>query len=177
MKGFRLPHFEPKPRSISDWCAVSISTGLFSGCAVKAPGTAGSVIGLVTFLGLYPLSPSWQVGVWFLVFLFGIWATEKTLRMSREADPGFVVIDEVLGFWLTAAALGTRITPINLAVAFLLFRIFDILKPWPIRFFDRWSKRQKNLFLASFGIILDDLIAGLIGAVVIRALFLWGWQF
>jgi phosphatidylglycerophosphatase A len=89
-----------------------------------------------------------------------IWAAGATARDIGKEDPGLVVIDEVLGQWLTAAAI-IRPTWQSYVLAFSLFRILDITKPWPIRKLERLH--------GGLGIVADDLLAGVYGAVVMFA--------
>ena len=86
-----------------------------------------------------------------------IWAAGVTARQVGKEDPGIVVIDEVLGQWLTASVIVHQ-TWQSYVLAFALFRIFDITKPWPIR---KLEKLHGGL-----GIVADDLLAGVYGAVV-----------
>ncbi len=88
----------------------------------------------------------------------GLWA----IRVARvEGDPGWVVIDEFAGMWITMLGLA-RVTPLGLVAAFLLFRLLDITKPGPVG----WADRQKG----AVGIMADDIIAGAIGAGILWAL-------
>jgi phosphatidylglycerophosphatase A len=87
-----------------------------------------------------------------------IWASTITARASQHKDPGFVVVDEVLGQWVTllgALALNWK----SFALAFILFRIFDIWKPWPIR--------NLEVLPEGLGIVADDIGAGLYGALIL----------
>jgi phosphatidylglycerophosphatase A len=94
-----------------------------------------------------------------VVFLLpGIWASTRTARLWNTEDPGKVVVDEVLGQWLTLLGASTLNWKTFLA-GFLLFRLFDIWKPWPIR-------RLENLPEGT-GIVLDDLGAGVYGAILL----------
>ena len=86
-----------------------------------------------------------------------IWAAGATARDLGNEDPGLVVVDEVLGQWLTAAAI-SHVTWQSYVLAFALFRIFDITKPWPIRKLERLH--------GGVGIVADDLLAGVYGAVI-----------
>lgn len=95
------------------------------------------------------------------VFAIGIWASGEYARQSGAADPGAVVIDEVAGQWLTLA-LAAPLDPLYYALGFLFFRIADIFKPWPASWADRALK-------GGFGIMVDDIIAGLYAAVALVA--------
>ena len=133
--------------------AVVIGTGLGAGYAPVAPGTVGTL-----FPGL-PLA--WWLageGLWVLLasgailFAAGVWAAGKCEEVFARRDPPRVVIDEVLGL-LTALA-GVDPTWQALLGAFLLFRTFDILKPWPVGLIDRRVP-------GGLGVVLDDVVAGL----------------
>jgi phosphatidylglycerophosphatase A len=89
-----------------------------------------------------------------------IWAADATARELGRQDPGLVVIDEVLGQWLTAAAI-VHATCQSYILAFALFRILDITKPWPIR-------KLESLH-GGLGIVADDLLAGVYGGVLMFA--------
>jgi phosphatidylglycerophosphatase A len=100
------------------------------------------------------------------VILAGTWAAHRAERLLGTKDPGAIVIDEVAGMTLTVAPFA--LTPAVLLVGFVLFRIFDVTKPFPAR----GSQR----FVGGIGVMLDDLIAGLYALIVIvigRAAFAW----
>ena len=131
-----------------------------------APGTAGSALA-VLILWLVPFS---RVGVFvFLVVvtLVGTWAAHRAERVLGGAkDPGVIVIDEVAGMTLAVAPFALTL-PV-LAVGFVLFRVFDVLKPFPAR--------SSQHAVGGIGIMVDDLIAGLYALIVIvigRAVFAW----
>ncbi len=142
-----------------------IASGLatFFGCGrvPKGPGTAGALAALLVAY-LVPVSP------WILTAIFlipGIWASTIHAQITGRKDPQDVVIDEVLGQWITlAAAVHTRTWQAWL-LAFILFRLFDITKPFPIRRVEKLP--------AGYGIVLDDVLAGIYGAVVMRVA---GWN-
>jgi phosphatidylglycerophosphatase A len=87
-----------------------------------------------------------------------IWAATKTARLVEKKDPSLVVVDEVLGQWLTLLG-ATALRWKTLLAAFLLFRVFDIWKPWPVRKFEDLPE--------GLGIVADDIAAGLYGAIVL----------
>ena len=88
----------------------------------------------------------------------GIWAASQTARLLDNTDPGVVVIDEILGQWVTL--LGATVLNWKTFVAgFVLFRVFDIWKPWPVRQFERLPE--------GLGIVADDLAAGVYGALIL----------
>lgn len=141
--------------------AWSLATWFGCGWSPQAPGTVGALGALAIALPLhYGLHwPAW----WFApLALFAtppaIWAADVAARESGRKDPGFVVIDEVVGQWLTLAGAVT-LTPASWVLGFCLFRLFDIWKPFPIRRLERLP--------GGTGIVLDDLMAGVYGAVAL----------
>jgi phosphatidylglycerophosphatase A len=138
-----------------------VATWFGCGYSPAAPGTAGSAAGILIawlVISVAGMSPLWLIPLTIVVTPLGIWAAGATAREVGREDPGIVVVDEVLGQWLTAAAIGNPSWQSYL-LAFALFRIFDITKPWPIR-------KLEDLH-GGLGIIADDLLAGVYGAVVI----------
>jgi len=134
-----------------------LSSGFGIGFVPKAPGTAGSVLGLVLGAVLLHLAaiPGLAIGV-IAMSLLGFWAISLTGHGAR--DPGWIVIDEVAGQMIALLGLG-RMTWHGFLLAFLLFRLFDIRKPWPVSVAD---DRQDAL-----GIMGDDWLAGAMAAIVI----------
>ena len=134
----------PRPHH---WLAYGFGSGLFP----WAPGTAGTLAAIPLYLLLQPLPLGWYLGALLLMTLIGVWACGKTARELQAHDPAAIVWDEILGFLLamTAAPPGW----LWILAGFILFRLFDIVKPWPIRVLDRRGR-------GGLGIILDDLAAG-----------------
>ena len=139
--------------------AILIATGLFSGLSPWAPGTAGSIVGLSIFWHLQTL-PLW--GLLLLLALLtaaGTWATLRISEWTQSHDASFVVIDEVVGMGIAALpAIGHSAD--SWLVAFLLFRLFDVVKLGPIRWIDRQSKTWTG-WKGAFAVQADDLLAGL----------------
>jgi len=134
-----------------------VASGFGSGFVPGAPGTAGALLGLLLGVPLLLAPPGvLALGV-LLVSLLGLWAI-RTARI--EGDPGWVVIDEIAGQWVALLGLA-RPTAVGLAAAFVLFRLFDIVKPGPVG----WADRQGG----AAGIMADDLIAGAIAAGILWA--------
>jgi phosphatidylglycerophosphatase A len=146
--------------------AALIATWFGCGYSPVAPGTAGSAgaILVAVLLQRYAGCVPWHFGL-LAVLLFGpaVWAADVTARVVKRKDPGLVVVDEVVGQWLTLAGAATLNWKTYLA-AFLLFRFFDIWKPPPVR--------QLEALPGGWGINADDAMAGVYGALV---LFLAGW--
>ncbi|MGM0502935.1 MAG: phosphatidylglycerophosphatase A family protein [Bacillota bacterium] len=136
-----------------------LATGFNSGLSPVAPGTAGSLVAVVLVWLLAKLNLIQQVDfpILFLVVLASIIIAQLAQeRIYEQKDASEIVIDEIAGYFMAMYAL-----PINMLIpAFVLFRIFDILKPPPIN-------RLEN-FRGGFGVVLDDLGAGLITAVLIH---------
>lgn len=128
-----------------------LAFGFGAGLVPGAPGTAGTLLAFPLFWLLQPrLAASEFLVLLAVMFAAGIWACDKTGRTLGAADHGGMVWDEIVAFLLVLF-----FTPDTLywqACAFLLFRLFDILKPQPIRYYDR-------TFKSGFGVMLDDLIA------------------
>ncbi len=145
-----------------------IATGFGSGLLPWAPGTMGTVVAVGIFYGLNAFrSPGFVLLVWIAIFWVGLWATRAELQSSGKSDPGYIVVDEILGYGITAATAGTDLR--LHALAFVAFRVFDIAKPWPISALDRWSKKQsKGSWRAAFGVIVDDLAAGVAGFLIVE---------
>jgi phosphatidylglycerophosphatase A len=145
--------------------ANAISTWFGCGYSPVAPGTVGTLAGLAIavlieyFAGWNPL---WFAALATIVTLPAIWSAGETARQTGIEDPQFVVVDEVVGQWLALAgarALNLKANWIAWLAAFLLFRLFDIWKPFPVR--------QLESLPGGVGIVADDLMAGLYAALVL----------
>jgi phosphatidylglycerophosphatase A len=123
-----------------------------------APGSWGSAAVLPAAL----LGPGWCLGLALLLGLLGYWASLRLLGEDAPADPGWVVVDEGAGQLLALAALPAATSGYGVLLAFLLFRLFDITKPGPVG----WADRQHG----ARGIMLDDLIAGAMAALLLLLL-------
>ena len=136
------------------WCFLGLGFG--SGLSPKAPGTLGTLAAMPLYWLMPHASPLLYIGITVAFFLLGIHICKVTEEKIGIQDHSGIVWDEVVGFLVTMAFV-TPSWP-SLALGFLTFRLFDILKPWPIRWLDR--KVHGGL-----GIMLDDVIAGLIACV------------
>lgn len=136
-----------------------VACGFGSGLTPKAQGTFGSLAAIVPWLLLRDLSmPAWIVVI-ALSFALGVWACEVAGRILGVADHRSLVWDEFVGQWI--ALLPALLAPWWAVLAgFVLFRLFDVWKPWPIAWFDRRVK-------GGFGVMLDDVIAGIFAGVVL----------
>jgi len=144
--------------------AVIWSTWFWSGLSPWAPGTVGSLAALpVGYAILYFLGVNGLFVATVIAFFTGWWSTAVYLRKTGREDPGEVVIDEVAGLWvvLMLSDGGLFLT----LGAFLLFRLFDIWKPWPISWLDGNIK-------GAFGVMIDDIAAGFLALVVLFGLLI-----
>jgi phosphatidylglycerophosphatase A len=149
---------------VASAAAFAVATGLGSGYAPFAPGTAGSAVGLLLYLPLAS-RPAWQVlTATALVVLVGIAAGDHVARTIGKKDPGLVVVDEVAGQWISLLFL--PLTFGTAAAGFVLFRIMDVLKPWPARDMERLP--------GGIGIMADDVMAGIYANLLLRVgLAIW----
>jgi len=133
------------------------------GYAPVASGTFGTLAGIPLFYAMAGLSKTSYGLVWLLLLGLSFWIADQAGRYYRVADDGRIVIDELLGYLTTVAWLHFSWTTAGLG--FLLFRLFDIIKPPPANWLDR---RLKN----GVGVVLDDVAAGIYAALALR-LLLW----
>lgn len=145
-----------------------LATGLGTGYLWPAPGTWGSLLALVVFVALLaPAGPVVQVAACLVVTAVGTWAAQVTAARLEEDDPSKVVVDEVAGMWIALVGVGTTPAWIGWGLAFLVFRLMDIVKPFPAR-------RLEDL-PGGLGIMADDVVAGLYAQALVRlALAWWG---
>jgi phosphatidylglycerophosphatase A len=152
-----------------------IALGFGSGLSPWAPGTVGTLWAWVSFLVLDPWLSDAQWG-WVIVasLLVGWWACTRTARDMASADPGQIVWDEVVSFWIVLWLVMPAGFWGQLA-AFALFRYFDAAKPGPVRWADRLFKLRSGRppgWPQGLGILLDDLVAALCTLLVMA---LWRW--
>jgi len=138
-----------------------IATGFYSGNLPKAPGTWGSLVGLLLFFILHTLSFPLYLATVAGLFVVGSFAAGEAEKILDNRDPGVVVIDEIVGMLITMIAVPA--TPLAMALGFILFRIFDIVKPFPVNFFDQ-------RFHGGLGIMLDDVMAGIYSLIILQLL-------
>jgi phosphatidylglycerophosphatase A len=141
-----------------------LATWFGCGYAPKGPGTAGS---LGALLVVWPLrnQPPWFFAALALAMLApAIWSAGSTALQVGKKDPQIVVIDEVAGQWIALAG-ALAYSPAAWISAFVLFRAFDIWKPWPVR--------QLEKLPGGTGIVMDDVMAGIYAALVLYLAGLW----
>jgi phosphatidylglycerophosphatase A len=141
--------------------ALVIATAGGAGYAPIAPGTAGSAVAAV-ILWLVPFSRPGLVAFFVIVTVVGTWAAHVAEATLAEKDPGAIVIDEVAGMALSLIALPLPLPVPALLAGFVLFRIFDVVKPFP-------AGRAQAL-PGGVGVMVDDLIAGLYALLVLLGL-------
>lgn len=143
---------------------ILIATWFGSGYAPAAPGTVGSLFALpVGWLIAEFGGALWLLLATILIAFAGIWTANAYMAQAEEHDPGPVVIDEVAGQWLAMLPLAAMLTWQGVLAAFLLFRLFDIWKPWPIS----WADRAIG---GGFGVMADDILAGIAAAACLYGL-------
>lgn len=129
-----------------------LSLGFGSGLAPFAPGTFGTLVAVPLYLLLAQLSLPWYLLVVVIGFGVGVYLCQYTSDALGVHDHGGIVWDEFVGYWITMIAV-----PLGwqwILLGFVLFRVFDIVKPWPVKIADAKMK-------GGFGIMLDDVLAGL----------------
>ncbi len=157
-----MAELTPLPEGLRFWQpAPLLATWFGSGLLPKSPGTWGSLAALpfAWVIQMYGGSLA-LVAAAALVFAVGCWASKVYIAADGRGDPGAIVIDEVAGQWLTLAA-----APLSLkayAVGFVLFRLFDIIKPWPISALERAVP-------GAVGVMIDDIAAAAFAAVLLYA--------
>lgn len=139
--------------------AVLLATWFGCGLTRLAPGTWGTLGGLPFGVAIlfYAGLPALVLAT-IIVFAAGYWASGKFEKMTGNHDDSAIVIDEVVGGWIALMAAGTGL--VSVALAFLLFRFFDIIKPWPVNWADQKLK-------GPLGVMADDVLAGIYAAIVL----------
>ena len=163
--------FRPNAKFLMAHPAHFLALGFGSGLSPLAPGTAGTLWAWLAYLTLQPFMTQAQIG-WLIVgaALVGWWACMVTAKHMGMLDPGSIVWDEVVAFWLVL----WLVMPTGLLgqfAAFVLFRFFDAVKPGPVGWADRRFKGPGAL--GSFGILFDDFVAAFCTLLVIAAWRFW----
>jgi len=138
---------------------MGIATGLGAGYLPKAPGTWGSLLALPLHFFLRQLAPQHYALSLAAIFFIGVIAAGQAEKILDRKDPGVVVIDEVIGMLITLIAAPDN--PLIWLLGFLLFRFFDIVKPYPIRLIDQRIN-------GGMGIVLDDVLAGIYSLIALQ---------
>jgi phosphatidylglycerophosphatase A len=151
----------PMPRLVGALARL-LATGFGSGYSPLAPGTAGSAVGLLLFWPLAALPVYWQIAACGTLFVLGAHASTRLARELGREDPGLAVVDEIVGMWVTL--LGLPFGPFTALLGFVLFRVMDVVKPWPARDLERLPE--------GWGIMADDIAAGVYAHLALRVGFL-----
>lgn len=148
-------------KKFTHFCALGFGVGL----APKAPGTFGT-LAAIPFVFLTMMAPLWlQLVVAIAICAIGIWFCDVASRDAGVHDHPAIVWDEVAGFYITM--IGAAISWQTLLVGFILFRFFDIVKPWPITLLDKHVK-------GGFGIMVDDILAGIFSLICLQLVVYYG---
>ncbi|MGW8187980.1 MAG: phosphatidylglycerophosphatase A family protein [Desulfobacterales bacterium] len=141
---------------------IFMATGCYVGRIPVAPGTFGSLLALLPCFFLSGLPLATTLGI-ILVFIgLAVWVATGAEEILKAQDPGCIVIDEVAGMMMTLAGLPFDV--LTVVSGFIIFRILDIIKPFPIRTAER-------RFSGGVGVVLDDVIAGVMANVLLRAMW------
>jgi phosphatidylglycerophosphatase A len=168
-----------KIRTPRGWLALLAGTAGGAGLSPVAPGTAGTLVGLP--IAYFTCGWAWPLRVllWGALLAAGTWAAKVFDETMGTSDNQNIVMDEVVGLGITAWTAGQDARA--LVASFVLFRFFDIVKPWPVRLIDAWSKRKASeggtraAWYGGFGVMADDVAAGLQGLVCVLILQHFGW--
>ena len=141
-----------------------LATGFGSGLSPFAPGTMGTLVGVVICLLCLPLPWPMRSLTVLALSALSIYVAEQAEKIYQKKDDQRIVIDEIIGFQVTM--LPVAITVLNLCAGFVLFRIFDILKPFPINNLQRLP--------GGWGVVIDDVVAGIYAGAVMMLLIYFG---
>ncbi len=142
-----------------------VATGCYSGRIPFASGTFGT-IAAIPFVLVFLIIPASFIGIYITgLILVSIYCSDQAEKILGKKDPGCIVIDEIAGYVVTMSWVPVNIY--TMAVGFFLFRFFDILKPGPVKYFE-------NNFSGGAGVVLDDIMAGILSAFVLKILYLSG---
>lgn len=157
----RYDRIPPVPKAVWRDPLYFIAFGFGSGAAPFAPGTFGTLAAIPFYLSLSYLSLPFYIGFLIAFIVFTSWLCDKISRDTKTHDHPGMCIDEFAGFFVTMIAAPSGF--IWILLGFVLFRIFDICKPWPIIYADEHIK-------GGFGMIFDDVLAGLYACACIQVI-------
>ena len=147
-----------------DTAVIFLATGCYLGRVPVAPGTFGSLLGLLICVVLSDIWLTWAVLITIAFIGCSVWVADEAEKRLNQEDPGCIVIDEIAGMMVTLIGL-----PFNLftaAAGFILFRLLDILKPFPIRLIERRLP-------GGVGVVADDVAAGILANIVLRIVLMF----
>lgn len=150
--------------NLKEKIADLLASGFYVGKVPFAPGTVGTLVAIPIMFLYWEKGVLAQVLITISVFLVGFWASTvivgDTSNSPEKVDPDFIVIDEIAGYMVSM--IGISLTPVHLAIAFILFRIYDIFKPPPIKKFEQLP--------SGLGIMADDIVAGIYVLIIMHIL-------
>ena len=146
-----------------DKLIVALATGLYSGKIPFAPGTWGSAFALIPWYFCRGLSLVNYLIVLAVIFVVGFLTSGSAEKIIDRPDPGCIVIDEILGMFITLTLAPNH--PVAWLLGFILFRIFDVLKPFPVSWFDTHLH-------GGIGIMMDDVMAGIYALICLQLIWL-----
>jgi phosphatidylglycerophosphatase A len=149
--------------NLRDKTILFFATGGYVGKVPFAPGTFGTLVGIPLCFGLSLLSTpecfSYAALLIIALILFAVWVAEEAVNILDAKDPGCIVIDEIAGF--TVTMIGVQFSLTSVVCAFFIFRFFDILKPFPVKFLE-------DKIPGGAGVVLDDVAAGVMANIVLQ---------
>lgn len=156
--------FHKRNTGTVDSCACQMATLGPAGRMKYAPGTWGSAVAALAAPFLFmPLPLVGRLIVLAIILVVGTWCASRTEKVLCCKDPGCIVIDELLGQWVTLLPFATA-GWLEIGLAFAFFRAFDITKPWPI-------KRAEKAFPGGLGVMVDDVVAGVYAMIAMMFYF------
>jgi len=147
-----------------DRLIVALATGMYSGYIPFAPGTWGSALALLPWYFCRNLGFLNYLFVLVFLFILGFFTAGSAEKIMNQPDPGCIVIDEILGIFITLALAPNH--PAAWLTGFILFRFFDVVKPFPISWLDTHLH-------GGIGIMIDDVVAGVYALVCLRVIWLF----
>jgi phosphatidylglycerophosphatase A len=144
---------------------LGAATGFGLGFSPVAPGTVGTLaaLPLIWICQVIPVAAHAFFGVCFI--LAAVFVADQAEKILNRKDPGAIVIDEMAGYWVTMCLV--PVTPVTLLTGFVAFRCFDVFKIPPVRYFEKY-------FSGGAGVVLDDIMAGVLAALTVKFLYLLG---
>ena len=151
-----------------DKAVMFLATGGFVGHIPVAPGTFGSLLGIPLCYALAQIHLPWAIVGAVSLIVVAIWIAQRAEAITRQKDPGKIVIDEIAGMVVTLIGIPFHLT--SMVIGFFLFRALDIIKPFPIRSLERQIS-------GGAGVVLDDVAAGIYANILVRlVLYFFGFH-